>query len=96
MARRLLMMLWPHIQPFPAELRNASLRKLAVKFRLLHGNDHRIQKSLTKEQRLMLHRKLKVLVEAWKSLREKRRFGPKLVSGVSQTSIKFQKPQLLA
>ena len=94
MSRRILITLWPHIQPFPAELRRASLKDLADKFRLL-GNNHGVQEILTKQQRLMLHWKLKGLLEAWKLRKGRKRFGRNPVSNVSRTSIKLQKPQLL-
>ncbi|KAF8898629.1 hypothetical protein BD779DRAFT_1431817 [Infundibulicybe gibba] len=65
MARRILMILWPHIQAFPKEFRFLPLKELARRFRLLHKGSSQVQTMLTKPQRLELHWRLKSLAAVW-------------------------------
>lgn len=67
MARRILIALWPHIQTFPQELRGATLKVLAQRFRLLHNNDRDGPPTPSKHRRLILHWKLTNLLMTWKS-----------------------------
>jgi pentatricopeptide repeat protein len=78
LARWVLMNLWSYIQPFPTELRSASLIKLARAFRLLHGET---RKRLTNEESLLLRQKLKELTHAWDLAGGKRR---RLLAGAEQ------------
>ncbi|KAH9847391.1 hypothetical protein C2E23DRAFT_742054 [Lenzites betulinus] len=53
-ARRVLLKLWPQIAPISDELRQASLRELAVAFRALHGSKKVAPERLSsQEQRIM-------------------------------------------
>ena len=76
MAKKVLISLWPHIQPFPKELRGTSLKTLACKFRLLHklGDDW---KASAKQERILLLWKLKRLRTAWARLGIERKTGLK-------------------
>jgi pentatricopeptide repeat protein len=69
MSRRVLINLWPHIRPFPRELRTAPLKTLAREFRALHGNEN--QGTLSKHKRLMLHWKVNELLEIWNGRRRR-------------------------
>lgn len=69
MAKRVLISLWPHIEPFPKDLRSCSLKHLARLFRRLHPNrrghgDGR--ENFTKDEQLALHEKMKGLLISWK------------------------------
>lgn len=63
-SRKILVMLWSHIQPFPEELRDASLQTLARHFRALHSSTADIV--LPKPQQLELHRKVVAVAASWK------------------------------
>jgi pentatricopeptide repeat protein len=67
MAKKVLISLWSHIQPFPDDLRGAPLKTLACEFRLLHkrGDDW---KTPAKSKRTFLVWKLKRLRKAWAAL----------------------------
>lgn len=68
MAKRVLISLWPHIQPFPRELRGASLKDLACNFRLLYRKHGVDWKPPAKRERLFVLWKLRRLREAWVQL----------------------------
>ncbi|TFK41050.1 hypothetical protein BDQ12DRAFT_678794 [Crucibulum laeve] len=73
MAKRVLVTLWPHVQPFPAELRGASLKELACHFRALpRPNGRSVFAKQTKQQRLMLHWQIRDLVVRWKASTRRR------------------------
>jgi pentatricopeptide repeat protein len=65
MAARVLKSLWPHIQPFPKELRGAPLKDLARSFRLLQTNHRVDQTNTAKRERTILLWKLRRLRVAW-------------------------------
>ena len=64
-AKRVLISLWPHIQPFPKELRGVSLKELACNFRLLH-HKHRVDGKIpARHERTILLWKLRRMREIW-------------------------------
>jgi len=65
MAKRVLISLWPHIQPFPRELRDAPLKDLARNFRQLHAKNRKEQGAMTKKEQLALHLKMRGLWKMW-------------------------------
>lgn len=67
MAKRVLLSLWPHIEPFPQELVSASLKDLARAFRSLHRTHRAGGKGPTKQERLRLHLELRSLRDVWHS-----------------------------
>ncbi|KAF9460788.1 hypothetical protein BDZ94DRAFT_872085 [Collybia nuda] len=75
MAKRVLISLWPHIGPFPKELRNSSLKYLARLFRRLHLNRGRKggeRVSFTKDEQLAMHEKIRGLTISWKQQSKER------------------------
>ncbi|RDB29566.1 hypothetical protein Hypma_015419 [Hypsizygus marmoreus] len=64
MARKVLTSLWPHVRPFPEELRTASLKDLARHFRSLHHKPCNGERP-TKQERLTLQAKLSRLRRTW-------------------------------
>ena len=67
LAKRMLINCWTYIQPFPNEYHSLSLRELSTRFRSLHSGAHIISKSLTKEQRRLLHFKIRDILLKWRS-----------------------------
>ncbi|GLB36254.1 putative pentatricopeptide repeat domain containing protein [Lyophyllum shimeji] len=65
MAKKVLRSLWPYIEPFPDELRNARLKTLAVAFRSLHDENRNGVKPPSKEERLALRLELNKLRAIW-------------------------------
>jgi pentatricopeptide repeat protein len=78
MAKGVLISLWPHIQPFPRELRGASLKVLACNFRLLHHKHTVDRKPPAKRERILLLWKLRRLRKAWGRLGIKTRSSTRI------------------
>jgi pentatricopeptide repeat protein len=76
MAKRVLMSLWPHIEPFPKEMRNSSLKHMARVFRRRHGRrrwNGEEGESFTKDEQLALHQKMNTLLASWKQQSKERK-----------------------
>jgi len=71
MARKILVSLWPYIQPFPDTLNHASLKTMIRHFRQLARNYRLIQKPLEEHRRIM-RVELGKLGEDWKPASESR------------------------
>ncbi|PFH54575.1 hypothetical protein AMATHDRAFT_72348 [Amanita thiersii Skay4041] len=65
-ARKMLITCWAYIEPFPEENSNLPLKELATRFRALHAGIHSMPKSMTKQQQLWLHFRVRGLVKKWK------------------------------
>ena len=65
-AKKLLISCWAYIQPFPDELCSLPLRELAIRFRSLHKDGHCVPQKMPKQQRRLLHFRIRKLMERWK------------------------------
>lgn len=64
-AKKLLISCWAYIQPFPDELCSLPLRELAIRFRSLHKGGHCVPQKMSKQQRRLLHFKIRKFMERW-------------------------------
>jgi len=66
LAKRMLINCWTYIQPFPDECRSLSFGQLSARFRSLHSGALNIPKPLTKQQRRLLHFKIRDILRKWR------------------------------
>ncbi|KAI0756680.1 hypothetical protein C8Q80DRAFT_1129880 [Daedaleopsis nitida] len=70
-ARRVLLQLWPQVALIPRELSGASLRELAVAFRLLHWTNKAVRERLTYMEQQALRNTIRAISRTWRDMRTK-------------------------
>ncbi|KAJ2920178.1 hypothetical protein MD484_g26, partial [Candolleomyces efflorescens] len=66
MAKKVLISLWPYVQPFPSRLRSLPVLKLACHFRSQHHRPRNTAVRISLEERYKLHMKLARLMKEWR------------------------------
>ncbi|KAJ2928959.1 hypothetical protein H1R20_g8256, partial [Candolleomyces eurysporus] len=66
MAKKVLISLWPYIQPFPSRLRSLPVLKLAWHFRTQHHRPRNTVTRIPKDEQYKMHLKLAELMKEWR------------------------------